>query len=83
MATKILLVEDEAKTVAYLSQGFKEQGFSVDVAKDGEQGLALATKGEYDLLILDVMLPGLDGWEILTRLRKNGKRTLALFSDRS
>ena len=58
---KILIVEDEPKTGDYLRQGLSEAGFVVDLAQDGADGLHLALQGEYDLVILDVMLPGLDG----------------------
>ena len=54
---KILLVEDEAKTVAFLKKGLSENGFILDVARDGETGLHLAMELDYDLVILDVMLP--------------------------
>ena len=67
---KLLIVEDEPKTAAYLKKGFAESGFSVQVASDGEQGLDLAKKGTFDLVILDVMLPNMDGWEICRALRK-------------
>lgn len=66
---KILVIEDELKTVEYLRQGLTEQGYSVDTATDGLDGLHLATTGAYDAIILDVMLPGLDGFSILKSLR--------------
>lgn len=66
---KILIVEDEPKTGEYLLQGLGEAGFVVDLAQNGIDGLHLARQGTYDLVILDVMLPGLDGFEILRRLR--------------
>jgi two-component system copper resistance phosphate regulon response regulator CusR len=59
---KILIVEDEAKTGDYLRQGLTEAGFVVDLARDGLDGLHLALNGDYDLVVLDVMLPSLDGW---------------------
>ena len=76
---RLLVVEDERKTAAYLQKGLRETGFVVDVAADGEDGLHLAATGEYDLLVLDVMLPGRDGWELLSELRRQGKQTPALF----
>jgi len=76
---KLLVVEDERKTAAYLEKGLQESGFSVDVAGDGDDGLHLARTGEYDLLILDVMLPQRDGWDVLQELRREGKQTPALF----
>ena len=77
--TKILIVEDEQKTAAYLRRGLTEKGFTVEVARDGEQGLQAALSSAYDLLILDVMLPQRDGWSIITELRRTGKHTPVLF----
>ncbi|HTH94864.1 MAG TPA: heavy metal response regulator transcription factor [Rhodocyclaceae bacterium] len=68
---KILLVEDEAKTVAYLQRGLSEQGYMVDVAGNGIDGLHLAMTGEYDAIVLDIMLPGLDGLSMLKSLREH------------
>jgi two-component system, OmpR family, copper resistance phosphate regulon response regulator CusR len=76
---KILLVEDEKKTASYLQRGLEENGFVVDVAEDGEDGLHHALTGEYDLLILDVMLPRRDGYSIVAELRRSGKNTLTMF----
>jgi two-component system copper resistance phosphate regulon response regulator CusR len=76
---RILIVEDEKKTAAYLRRGLMENGFTVDVADEGEAGLRRAREGGYDLLILDVMLPGLDGWSILAQLRREGRDTRVLF----
>jgi two-component system, OmpR family, copper resistance phosphate regulon response regulator CusR len=76
---KILVIEDEKKTSSYLRRGLAENGFDVEVAEDGETGLRLAQEGDHDLLILDVMLPGLDGWGILEALRRSGKRLPVLF----
>jgi two-component system copper resistance phosphate regulon response regulator CusR len=76
---KLLLVEDEKKTSAFISKGLSENGFVVDVAENGEDGLHLALTGEYDLIILDVMLPKKDGWSVLSELRGAGKDTLAVF----
>jgi two-component system copper resistance phosphate regulon response regulator CusR len=76
---KILVVEDEPKTGDYLKQGLEEAGFVVDLARNGEDGLHLAETAAYDLLILDVMLPGMDGWQVLRNLRKAGKDTSVLF----
>ena len=66
---KILLVEDELKTAQYLRQGLSESGYVVDHADNGEDGLHLARQFPYDLIVLDVNLPKMDGWEVLTRLR--------------
>ncbi len=76
---KILIVEDEIKTGEYLRQGLREAGFAVDLAHDGLEGLYLALEGGHDLLILDVMLPGMDGWQVLTRLRLQHKTMPVLF----
>ena len=76
---KILIVEDEAKTGDYLRQGLQEAGFVVDLARDGRDGLHDALSIEYDLLILDVMLPGLDGWSVLRGIRAAGKAFPVLF----
>jgi two-component system copper resistance phosphate regulon response regulator CusR len=76
---KILVVEDEARAAASLHKGLAEKGFVVDVASRGDQGLVLALAGDYDLIILDVMLPGRDGWSILAELRQAGKQTPVLF----
>lgn len=76
---KILIVEDEAKTGEYLRQGLSEAGFVVDLARDGLDGLHLALDGEYDLIVLDVMLPSLDGWSVLQRLRRSARQMPVLF----
>ncbi|WP_027212164.1 heavy metal response regulator transcription factor [Burkholderia sp. WSM2232] len=65
----ILIVEDEPKTSAYLKKGLEESGFSVDVASDGADGLLLAQEQDYDVIVLDVMLPTMDGWAVLKVLR--------------
>ncbi|MFN3415615.1 MAG: heavy metal response regulator transcription factor [Caldimonas sp.] len=76
---KILIVEDEPKTGDYLRQGLREAGFTVDLATDGADGLHLALAGDPDLVILDVMLPGLDGWAVLRELRGRGWDRPVLF----
>src|SRR5579862_9276724 len=63
---RILIVEDEVKTAAYLRKGLSEGGYVVDSAIDGEEGLHLSQTGNYDLVILDVMLPRRDGWSVIT-----------------
>lgn len=75
---KILVVEDETKTARFLRKGLSEAGFVVDVAGDGEDGLNLALEREFDLIVLDLMLPGLDGWQILSRWREQKRRALVL-----
>ena len=76
---KILLVEDEPKTGEYLRQGLSEAGFVVDWTQDGAEGLQLALQSFYDLVILDVMLPSLDGWQVLQSLRGRGLQMPVLF----
>jgi two-component system copper resistance phosphate regulon response regulator CusR len=76
---KILIVEDEPKTGSYLRQGLSEAGYVVDLLANGVDGLHLALEGAHDLVILDVMLPGLDGWQVLQELRRRGQETPVLF----
>ncbi len=76
---KILVVEDEQKTSAYLKRGLEENGFVVDVAHTGEDGSHLAETQPYDLIVLDVLLPGRDGWKVVTELRRRGIETPVLF----
>ena len=78
-AVKILIVEDEPKTGDYLRQGLMEAGFVVDLARDGLDGLHLALNGDYDLVVLDVMLPSLDGWGVLQTVRRSGREMPVLF----
>jgi len=75
---RILVIEDESKTAKFLKKGLEETGFVVSVARDGIDGLHFALEMEFDLIILDVMLPGLDGWQVLTRLRQESRRALVL-----
>jgi len=75
----ILLIEDEKKTAAFLAKGLREAGFVVDFARDGETGLQLARETKFDLLIVDVMLPRKDGWNVVSELRRDGIRTPILF----
>lgn len=76
---KILIVEDEQKTGDYLLQGLNEAGFNVDLARDGIDGMHQALTEDYDLLVLDVMLPGINGWGILQAVRRAGKEMPVLF----
>jgi len=76
---KILIIEDEAKTAAYLQKGLSEEGFVADTAPTGDEGIRLAHVSPYDLIILDIMLPGRDGWSIMENLRKEGSLTPVLF----
>lgn len=72
---KLLLVEDDSTTREYLLKGLREQGYNVDEAANGVDGLHLATTGEYDLMVLDRMLPQLDGLSVLSALRASGNTT--------
>jgi two-component system, OmpR family, copper resistance phosphate regulon response regulator CusR len=76
---RILIVEDEPKTSAYLAKGLGEHGFVADVANRGDDGLHLVRTVDFDLVILDVMLPGLDGWSILKAIRNDRRATPVLF----
>lgn len=67
---KLLVVEDDAKTVRYLEKGLTEEGFVVDFCRDGENGLDLALTANHDLIVLDVMLPLVDGWSLLAEVRQ-------------
>lgn len=75
---RILIVEDEPKTGAYLQQGLNESGYMTDLATNGRDGLHLALEEDYELVVLDVMLPLMDGWTVLRRLREQ-RNTPVLF----
>lgn len=76
---RILIVEDEKKTASYLKKGLIEHGFTVDIASEGEDGLHLARTEAYDLIVLDVMLPGRSGWSIIEELRAAGHGVPVIF----
>ncbi|NWL77774.1 DNA-binding response regulator [Pseudomonas taiwanensis] len=76
---KLLIVEDEPKTGQFLRQGMSEAGLNADLVTNGLEGRDLALAGSYDLIILDVMLPGLDGWQVLRSLRQAGLQVPVLF----
>lgn len=76
---KILIVEDEQKTGDYLKQGLSEAGFVVDLVRDGLDGVHQALTNDYELVVLDVMLPKLNGWQVLQRIRQGGKHMPVLF----
>ena len=76
---RILVIEDEKKTAAFLAKGLCEAGFVVDLARDGETGLKRARAANFDLLIVDVMLPNKDGWAVVAELRGEGNHTPILF----
>jgi heavy metal response regulator len=75
---KILLVEDDKHIVGFLKRGLEEEGYVVEVASDGEEGLELARDGEFDLIVLDILLPKVDGFEVCRRLRQAGNTTPVL-----
>lgn len=76
---RLLIVEDEPKTGDYLRQGLSEAGFVADLARNGVDGLHLARTGDYALIVLDAMLPGIDGWRLLQSLRADGADVPVLF----
>jgi len=75
---KVLIIEDDRETASYVAKGLKEAGFVVDQANDGLDGLGMAKEETYDALVVDRMLPGLDGLSIIEVLRKTGKATPVL-----
>src|SRR5205814_2554828 len=76
---RILVIEDEKKTAGFLAKGLREAGFAVEIARDGETGLEKARAAQFDLLIIDIMLPNKDGWEVVAELRRDRLRTPILF----
>jgi two-component system, OmpR family, response regulator len=79
---RVLLVEDEPDLLGSLSKALREDGYAVDGAPDGEDGLYKAEECDYDAILLDVMLPGIDGWELLRRLRKKKKTPVLMLTAR-
>ena len=75
---RLLLIEDERKVADVVARGLRAERFAVDVAYDGDSGWEMASNVEYDLLILDLMLPGLNGTELLRRLRRKGGKAPVL-----
>src|SRR5439155_20136709 len=75
---RILLVEEDAKVASFIRKGLEEEQYQVDLAGDGEEALAMAPVGDYDLLILDIMLPKRDGMSVLTELRRRHLDTSVL-----
>ena len=75
---RILIIEDEKKMARFLERGLQEERFAVDVAHDGEEGLYLAQVHPYDLILLDVLLPRKDGWQVLRELRTGGSSARVL-----
>lgn len=82
MPMRILIVEDEPDLLASLAQAVGEEGYAVDTAADGEVGLYKAESWDYDALVLDLMLPRLDGWELLRRLRLTRKTPVLMLTAR-
>ena len=76
---RVLLVEDEPRAAQLLSKGLREQAYAVDVARDGRHALYQASITEYDAIVLDVMLPGLDGFEVCRELRRAGSHVPVLY----
>jgi two-component system OmpR family response regulator len=70
---RVLVVEDEPRMASLLERGFREEGYAVDVAVDGTGGLWMGTEHDYDAIVLDILLPGLDGLEVCSRLRGAGR----------
>ncbi len=79
---RTLIVEDEPDLLRSLAQALREEGYAVDTANNGENGLFKAESYDYDAVVLDVMLPGIDGWEILKRLRKTKKTPVLMLTAR-
>ncbi len=75
---KILLVEDESKVANFIKRGLEEEGYAVDAAEDGKRGLELFTSQDYDIVLLDLMIPEIDGLEVLKRARQAGIETPVL-----
>lgn len=72
---RILLVEDEKNVAAFIKKGLEEEYYAVDVAEDGAEGFVIATSNDYDLIVLDIMLPGINGIELCRKLREKGIKT--------
>src|SRR5689334_23314796 len=73
MRVRLLVVEDEPRMATLLERGFRDEGYAVDVAADGTDGLWLASENDYDAVVLDVMLPGINGFEVCRQLRTAGR----------
>src|SRR5438034_5737984 len=79
---RILVVEDEADLLRSIAQALREEGYAVDTAANGEDGLFNAENSDYDAIVLDVMMPKMDGWEMLSRLRKTKKIPVLMLTAR-
>src|SRR4051794_28151551 len=75
---RLLLIEDEKKVADFVARGLRAERIAVDVAYDGSTGWEMASSVDYDLIILDLMLPGMNGTELLRRLRRNGRDSAVL-----
>jgi two-component system copper resistance phosphate regulon response regulator CusR len=71
---QILIVEDEERLAAFIDKGLKKQGFTTAIAEDGEQAIRAAQESSFDLMLLDIGLPVIDGWTVLSELRSQGNR---------
>jgi two-component system OmpR family response regulator len=79
---RLLIVEDEPRLLRNLAKAFREEGYAVDTAETGDDGLYKAENYDYDAIVLDIMLPGIDGWEILARLRRTKRTPVLLLTAR-
>ena len=79
---RLLVIEDEPKLADYLHKGLSENGHVVDLARDGIEGRRLATGGDYDLVLLDLMLPGIDGFGVLKAMRERGQTPVLMLTAR-
>src|SRR5512140_3144134 len=79
---RVLVIEDEPDLLGSVVQALREDGYAVDGAADGEDGLYKAENYEYDAVVLDIMLPGMDGWEVLRRLRQQKKTPVLMLTAR-
>lgn len=79
---KLLVIEDEPKLADYLRKGLTESGFSIDLSGDGIEGLAMARCGDYEVVVIDIMLPGIDGFKVLQELRKSSKVPILMLTAR-
>lgn len=79
---RVLVIEDEPELLSVISRALREEGYAVDAAEDGEAGLFKATAWDYDAIVLDLMLPGRDGWEVLAGLRRERKTPVLILTAR-
>jgi two-component system OmpR family response regulator len=79
---RILVIEDEPELLSVVARALREEGYAVDEAADGEEGLYKATHWDYDAVVLDLMLPAVDGWELLRRLRRAHKTPVLIVTAR-